>query len=356
MKRSGRLILILVAVLSFGIAVSYPIQYRLAQQRSSASLEELSALHARARQEEAGAIGTPFPAAPEDGPRATAAARTEAPTAQATPAPTPAPTARPDPVQTPRATDEIMAYILDYAFPTPTPLPTGTPRVTPVPSPTPDRFARNGALPYDSKEKVALDEAKILPEMKEIYRLNRDLVGWLTIPDTEIDYPVVQSSDRDYYLTHDFYGEPNNHGQIILDGQCDPYTPSYNLVISGHNMLDGSMFARLLYYSSHSFWQSHRFVEFDSLMERKQYVVFACFYSADYDEDEEGFRYSADIRYRQDAEQWLEEIRENQIYDTGVDAEFGDEFITLTTCTTQKRKDGRFVLVCRRIREGETFS
>jgi sortase B len=80
----------------------------------------------------------------------------------------------------------------------------------------------------------------------------------------------------------------------------------------------------------------------------------AAFYSADYDEDEEGFRYNADIQYKIDADQWLEEIREEQLYDTGIDAEFGDEFITLTTCERSRHKEGRFVLILRKLREGET--
>ena len=90
-------------------------------------------------------------------------------------------------------------------------------------------------------------------------------------------------------------------------------------------------------------------------MERKAYVVFAAFNSADYDENEEGFRYNVDIQYKIDADQWLAEIEENKFYDTGIDVEFGDEFITLTTCDRARRRNGRFVVVARRIREGEKF-
>ena len=108
-------------------------------------------------------------------------------------------------------------------------------------------------------------------------------------------------------------------------------------------------------FKSQSYWEQHKTVYFDNLMARGEYVIFAAFYSADYDEYEEGFRYNADICYRLEANQWLEEIRENQIYDTGIDVEFGDEFITLTTCDRSRRRDGRFVLVCRKLREGETI-
>ncbi len=273
-----------------------------------------------------------------------------------TPEPTPTPESTPTPKPTP--TPGIMDLILDgIVTPSPTPegTPTPVPTATPVPTPTPDRHIHTGALPYPLKDKVVLDKAAMLPELKEIYQLNNDLVGWLVIPGTIIDYPVVQREDSEYYLSHDFYGQENINGQIILDPKCDPYTPSYNLVISGHHMKNGSMFGNLPDYISRSYWESHKFLEFDSLIARQQYIIFACFYSADYDEDEEGFRYNADIRYAKEAEAWLAEVRENQLYDTGIDAEFGDEFITLTTCNRARHRNGRFVVVCRRIREGETF-
>ena len=89
--------------------------------------------------------------------------------------------------------------------PTPTPRPTLTP--SPEPSPTPNRRVyQSEVLPYPLKEKVEFDESRILPELKEIYELNHDLVGWITIPGTNVDYPVVQSDDMDFYLHHDFYG------------------------------------------------------------------------------------------------------------------------------------------------------
>ena len=253
-------------------------------------------------------------------------------------------------------TPGFMDLLLDDAFiSTPTPRATSTPTPTPSPSPspTPDRTIRNGPSTYKDKQKVRLDENSILPELKDIYALNNDLVGWLYIEDTNIDYPVVQSEDRTFYLSHDFYGRSNANGQIILEDKCDPYTPSYNLVLSGHHMNSGAMFGRLGKYKDKAYWETHKIVEFDTLMARKRYVVFGAFYSADYNENEEGFRYSADIQYKLDADMWLDEIKANQVYDTGVDVRFGDEFITLTTCDHSRRYNGRFVVVARRIREGE---
>ena len=266
-----------------------------------------------------------------------------------------APEPTPEPTLEPNYWDLGKYYAVT---PSPSPTPKHTAAVagpTLAPSPTPDRSIRKGPLPYALKEKVVLDKAAILPELKDIYALNNDLVGWINIPDTVIDYPVVQAEDGDYYLSHDFYGEENINGQIILDALCDPYTPSYNLIVSGHHMKNGSMFGGLPQYRNQKYWEKHKFLELDTLMERKHYVLFACFYSADYDEDETGFRYNAIIDYKMDADHWLEEIAENQLYDTGIEREFGDEFITLTTCDRTRHHDGRFVVVGRRIREGETF-
>ena len=463
--RLTRVLLIIIAVVCIGVAVSYPIRYRLARDENNSNMEDLAAMRARAmRQTETdeantaepgvpdnedavGAEEEPAPGVPvrptippgeqgwdepadeagnpangqtdgqangqaggqtntqtggqpqsatdgqsqptsgeadarpeggapnatgEDAPMTAGGGDVpdggaveqpvpEAPVETATPEPTPAPTPTPEP--TPIADPDLELLFLDYT-PTPAPTISVTPKVvngsivmaeTPEPEPTPVWDEYTGPLPYPMLDKVELDENAILPELREIRALNHDLVGWINIPDTVIDYPVVQCEDSDYYLEHDFYGQENINGQIILDTLCDPYTPSYNLIISGHHMKNGSMFGNLPEYQKVSYWQKHMLIEFDSLMFRKRYVVFAAFYSADYDEDEEGFRYNANIQYKMEAKQWLKEIEENRLYDTGIDVQFGDEFITLTTCNRARHKNGRFVVVARKIREGETF-
>lgn len=421
-----KVLLILVAVVCIGVAVSYPIRYKLELDSNNSELEDLSSMRRRVMEEQHVGLDAEPPEVPEatepaevtETPEATEIAEateapevtepaevTEAPEAtepaEATEAPevkepaegteAPAPTEAAPDAETPSPTQAaapedtvlpedtykpadtiapedtykpaeataipgIEAFLLEEgAIDTPSPRPTSTPTPTPSPSPspTPDRSVRDDADTFKDKQKIRLDEDLILPELKEIYALNNDLVGWLYIEDTNIDYPVVQSDDGKFYLTHDFYGRSNANGQIILEDKCDPYTPSYNLVLSGHHMNSGAMFGRLGRYKDRDYWETHKIVEFDTLMARKRYVVFGAFYSADYDEHEEGFRYSADIQYKLDADMWLDEIRANQIYETGVDAEFGDEFITLTTCDHSRRYDGRFVVVARRIREGE---
>ncbi len=439
MKRNIRIVLIVVAVVSFGIALSYPILYERAAKKNNETMEDLSRMRTQALNEEAGGAGDASGADTEEnksggGLADSVADRPEntdnqndvsAPEKPGTDSSSEdkdsseSPAGENDKAEEPEQKDSsegskdteepeseekkagsadkgaeteekeagsekkseleetesesgteeeeeeyiptIEDFLLDY-------VPGMTWRQTVIPEyeehdapvllgrgkPAENRDVRANALPYNLKEKVKLDEDKILPELKAIYKLNKDLRGWLVIDGTPVDYPVVQRKrDNEYYLHHDFYGKDNENGQLILDSICDPYTPSYNLVISGHHMRNGSMFGSLDVYKQQSYWENHKYVTFDTLMRRGTYVIIAAFYSADYDENEKGFRYNVELVYKRDVDQWLGEVEENNIYDNELDAEFGDEFLTLTTCDHTRRNDGRFVLICRRLREGE---
>lgn len=320
----------------FAGALSYPIQYLLQKNSNEADMEALREMRRSALED--GAEPSPTTAEHEG----------ERPDTELTASPTSGS------VSTEAAVADSVKPTVEVVTKAPTEAETSNTQETDSPGAN-DRYRRERkAVPYPEKETVMLETDNILPEYREIYEQNNDLVGWLNIPDTQIDYPVLQNEVRDYYLTRDFYGNPNTNGQLILDSACDPWTPSYNLVISGHNMKSGEMFGNLEDYASKSYWRDHKLLTYDSLLREGTYVVFAAFYSADYDVDEEGFRYNADIQYRLDAEVWLEEVFANRIYDTGIEAEFGDEFLTLTTCFYQ-RENGRFVVVARRVREGEVF-
>ena len=368
MNRKIKLALILIVLIGAGIALSYYIPFWMETQRTVEARDALAAHHRQNREAaQPGAAATEPPAeatasaAPQETEAATAAAPggpTAAPAAE-TGTEEPAPEAKETSSEGPADT-EAPATPEPMPEPTPEPTeePTATPTGAPTPSPTPDRSVRTGPLPYPLKEKATMDPERILEELRDIYAINQDLVGWLTIPDTDIDYPVVQTADAesmDFYMDHDFYGEQNRNGALVLDFECDAYTPGYNLIISGHHLTNGMMFSYLTDFEKASFWEKHRTVQFDTLMERQTYVVVAAFRSAAYKDNERGFRYSANIQYKVECEQWLEEVFANQLYETGVDAEWGDFFLTLTTCNKIYHPEGRFVVVCRRLREGEVI-
>lgn len=204
---------------------------------------------------------------------------------------------------------------------------------------------------------------EILPKYKELYALNPDLIGWLSVDGTVIDYPVMQTmEDEGYYLRLDFYGEPNQNGCLILDTDsaagtgtkaCDyanGTAPATNLIIHGHTMKSGEMFGNLHLYADAEYGAGHRIIRFDSLYEEREYELIAVFYSQVYYESDNVFKYykffQADTQ--EEFDDWYENIKELSLYDTGVTAQLGDEFITLSSCSYHV-EDGRLVVVGKRI-------
>ncbi len=194
----------------------------------------------------------------------------------------------------------------------------------------------------------------VLEKYRALYQENGDLVGWLSIEGTDIDYPVMQREDDEYYLHHDFYGEESRYGCLYVKGQADVDTPGTNFIIYGHNMKDGSMFGDLDLYRKESFWREHPRISFDTLYEERTYEIIAVFRSRVYQPEEDVFKYyqfyQAD---NQEEFSWFyENIKELSLYDTGVTAAFGDTFLTLSTCAYHV-EDGRFVVVAKAIAAGE---
>ena len=132
------------------------------------------------------------------------------------------------------------------------------------------------------KEEIYVDEhtgeektviLQVLEKYEELYNMNPNLIGWLKIADTNgeevfIDYPVMQSPDKEYYLTHNFYQEYDKNGSIFLDPECDVVHRSTNLIIYGHHMKSGEMFGNLDRYSSEEFFENHRYIQFDTIYEK----------------------------------------------------------------------------------------
>lgn len=122
---------------------------------------------------------------------------------------------------------------------------------------------RADPAPTQAGEGTPLDDYRALSEE------NPDMVGWIRIDGTNIDYPVVQCADEpNYYLKHDFAGRYTDFGCPFAQANCDVQDPSDNVILYGHNMKDGSMFSDLVRYQSRSFWETHRTIHFDTLTRR----------------------------------------------------------------------------------------
>lgn len=192
---------------------------------------------------------------------------------------------------------------------------------------------------------------QILQQFAELYRQNSDFYAWIKIPDTPLDYPVMYTpNDGDYYLYRDFQGQDSKHGLPFIDYHASVDPRSTNLLLHGHNMKDGSMFATLAKYQSRAFFNEHPVIEFDTLYETGTYEIFATFLTEIFPDDGEDFRYYQFINADTEAEfnDYVENALRLSLYDTKIRPAFGDQLLTLSTCSYQV-SDGRMVVVARKI-------
>lgn len=196
-------------------------------------------------------------------------------------------------------------------------------------------------------------EINILPELQRLYAENGDMIGWLKMEGTKINYPVMQHQvNNEYYLNHDFYHEDSKMGLPFLDDRCS-IQDSDILLVHGHNMKNGFIFGDLKKYKSESYYRSHPRLQFSTLYERREYEIAAVFLSRVYSKSEKTFKYyqfeQADTGDGFDS--YVENLKAMALYDTGVPLAYGDKLLLLSTCD-YSRKDGRLVVVAREIREG----
>ncbi len=200
---------------------------------------------------------------------------------------------------------------------------------------------------YDTEE---IEVPDILEEYKILYSLNKRLIGWVKIDDTYIDYPVLQTTNNEYYLNHNFDQEEDRNGSIFLDKDCSILPRSTNLIVYGHHMRSGRMFGQLNKYSSQDFYEKHKLIQFDTIYEKGTYEIMYVFRSKIYEESEIVFKYYQFINANSEIEfnSYMREMAEMSLYDTGVTAEYGDELLTLSTCDYYT-SGGRFVVVAKKI-------
>ncbi len=193
------------------------------------------------------------------------------------------------------------------------------------------------------------DDTTILPEYAELYKQNTDMVGWVKIAGTKLNYPVMQSVDEpNFYLKHGFDKKYTDYGCPYVQENCAVSAPSDNLVLYGHHMNDGSMFAVLDKYKKEAFWKEHKTIQFDTLTQRNEYEIVAAFTTVVYTDSPESFRYYhfTNAGSEEEFDEYIAKCKELSLYDTGVTAEYGDKLITLSTCE-YSRTNGRIVVVAK---------
>ena len=198
-----------------------------------------------------------------------------------------------------------------------------------------------------SPEELAAQEAEqARAKYKELFEQNDDFIGWIAIDGTNVNYPVMQTPDNpDYYLKHSFEKAYSDYGVPYIDEACATGI-SNNLVIYGHHMKNGTMFSDLCNYTDADFCKEHPIINFDTLSGFGEYQVVAVF---KFDTNHEDFRYNEYTQMNEEQfKEFMSQVHARQCYDTGIDAEYGDQLITLSTCE-YTYNNGRFVVVAKKV-------
>lgn len=190
----------------------------------------------------------------------------------------------------------------------------------------------------------------VLPEYQELYAQNSDLVGWIYIMDTDVNYPVMQTvDDPEYYLRRDFYGNKDKAGTIFVDSRCDIVNPTSNTIVYGHNMSNGTMFGTLKNFLEEDFYLSHRTIIFNTIYEKRTYEIEAVGLSeVAYQDDADSYRYYnfVNASSEEEFEEFKNYVSEHSIFNKEVDITMDDEILTLSTCNSYT-EDGRLFIVAR---------
>ena len=206
--------------------------------------------------------------------------------------------------------------------------------------------------------KPAASEEDLPSAIKLMLEENSDFKGWITVPNTKIDNPIYQTTDNDFYLNHNQKKQKSVYGALFFD--CDNVITEEktdkNLVIYGHHMKNGSMFANLTKYKSLSFYKANPTIEFSTLYKKSTYKIFSVFVLNASKADDNDYIYNISRKnFLNDADfdSWADEAFERSLINTGVDVKNGDNIITLVTCVYDFN-DARLVVMARETRENET--
>lgn len=191
----------------------------------------------------------------------------------------------------------------------------------------------------------------------ESFLANEDMVAWLVVPGTNIDYPVMWTPfDESYYLYKDFNEKENANGSLILDTESSLNPLTTNLIIHGHNMKSGAMFGNLTDYVDEDYYNTHKQIILYTKECQKNYEIVAVFRSQVYKKTDDVFKFYKFFQANtsEEFDDFYNNIKELSLYDTGVTAQFGDHFITLSTCVYHVT-NGRFVVVAKEVEPGDIY-
>jgi sortase B len=199
------------------------------------------------------------------------------------------------------------------------------PAITPVPSAVPA-----GPIYKDPRLERTV--------FKELQKINKDIVGWLRIPGTRVDYPVLQGKDNQYYLEHSFTGEKIRNASIFMDYRNKVKKTDFNTILYGHNMHDGSMLTDIVQYKEEVFFQKNVPIFFDTLYQKGKWEVFAVYVT------NTSFDYLVtNFKTPEESTAFINTVMEKSMYKKEITLTPEDHVLTLSTCSYEF-KDARTVV------------
>lgn len=207
----------------------------------------------------------------------------------------------------------------------------------------------NESTQENIEETINQKNERIL-KVQKLQEENPDIVGWLEIEGTSINYPVLQGDDNEYYMTHNYKKQKSKNGSIFLTKDYNWSIPSSNLLIYGHNLSNGTMFQELLKYEKEDFYKKHPIIRFTTNNEDAEYEIISAFKSRVYYKSEKNvFRYYYFVNAKTEAEynEFVQNAKKASLYNIDKTAQYGDQLITLSTCSYHV-EDGRFAVVGRK--------
>ena len=207
----------------------------------------------------------------------------------------------------------------------------------------------NESTQENIEETINQENERIL-KVQKLQEENPDIVGWLEIEGTSINYSVLQGDDNEYYMTHNYKKQKSKNGSIFLTKDYDWSIPSSNLLIYGHNLSNGTMFQELLKYEKEDFYKKHPIIRFTTNNEDAEYEIISAFKSRVYYKSEKNvFRYYYFVNAKTEAEynEFVQNAKKASLYNIDKTAQYGDQLITLSTCSYHV-EDGRFAVVGRK--------
>ncbi|MCH5299099.1 MAG: class B sortase [Ruminococcus sp.] len=179
---------------------------------------------------------------------------------------------------------------------------------------------------------------KSIVDFDELSKINSDVVAWIKLDDSVIDYPVAQCDDNDYYLKHLFNKQENSSGSIFLDYRNNPDFSDRNSVIYGHHMKNGSMFSAITKYKEQSFFDEHPIFKLYTPDASYKIRIFSG-YVADLEDSAWNTYFEDDVEF----EKWLDDQIHKSLFNSKVKPTSSDKIVTLSTCSYEF-DNARFVV------------